>query len=190
VKFHFTRNISVALDLIIHFGTEKLGLTREDAGYLTYDDIRAMRTGQLSKKLVREFITLRKADFAEQQLTKLPAFISSANDFFGFEQEKSEANFITRSSVIADLIFIKPHQKKSISGKIVTIPNADPGFDWIFSHDISGLITQYGGANSHMAIRCAELGIPAAIGVGDKVYERLREGRIILDCKKGCFDYA
>lgn len=190
VKFHFTRNISAALNLIIHFGTENLGLTREDAGYLTYDDISAMRTGELSEKLVQEFVTLRKADFEEQQLTKLPSFISHANDFFGFEQERSEANFITRSSVIADLVFIKSSLKKSISGKIITIPNADPGFDWIFSHDIAGLITQYGGANSHMAIRCAELGIPAAIGVGDKIYERLRESRIMLDCKKGCFEYA
>ena len=28
-----------------------------------------------------------------------------------------------------------------------------------------------------MAIRCAELGIPAAIGVGDKIYENLKEGK-------------
>ena len=44
-----------------------------------------------------------------------------------------------------------------------------------FSHNIAGLITQYGGTNSHMAIRCAELGIPAAIGIGDKRYENLQE---------------
>ena len=60
---------------------------------------------------------------------------------------------------------------KAISNKIIAIPNADPGFDWIFSHNIAGLISQFGGANSHMAIRCAELGIPAAIGIGDKLYE-------------------
>ena len=28
-----------------------------------------------------------------------------------------------------------------------------------------------------MAIRCAELGIPAAIGVGDKIYENLKRGK-------------
>ena len=28
-----------------------------------------------------------------------------------------------------------------ISGKIVLIENADPGFDWIFGHSIVGLIT-------------------------------------------------
>ena len=43
------------------------------------------------------------------------------------------------------------------------IENADPGFDWIFGSKILGLITKYGGVNSHMAIRCAELEIPAGI---------------------------
>ena len=39
--------------------------------------------------------------------------------------------------------------------------------DYLFSKNIGGLITCYGGANSHMAIRCAELGIPAVIGCGE-----------------------
>ena len=60
---------------------------------------------------------------------------------------------------------------------------ADPGCDWIFTKDISGLITCYGGANSHMAIRSAELGIPAAIGVGEILFEKLTRAKsIILDC--------
>ena len=58
--------------------------------------------------------------------------------------------------------------KKKIDKKIVLIENADPGFDWIFNKKIIALITKYGGANSHMAIRCNELKIPAAIGCGEK----------------------
>ncbi len=34
-----------------------------------------------------------------------------------------------------------------------------------------------------MAIRCAELKIPACIGVGDKLYESLQPGHVILDCQ-------
>lgn len=190
VKFDFTRNLSIALDLIINYGIKTLGLTREDVGFLTFDDIRAMRTGQLNVEQFTEFVKLRKVAFANQQLARLPNFISSEQDFFGFEQEKSEANFITRLTIVADLIFVKSDQDKIISGKIIATQNADPGFDWIFSHEIAGLITQYGGANSHMAIRCAELGIPAAIGIGDKVYEGLHEGRLMLDCQKGRIEYV
>ena len=63
------------------------------------------------------------------------------------------------------------------------ISQADPGYDWLFSHNIAGLITQYGGANSHMAIRSAEIGLPAAIGVGEKLYEEISQAsRLELDC--------
>ena len=41
-----------------------------------------------------------------------------------------------------------------------------------------------------MAIRCAELGIPAAIGIGDKRYENLQEKKLILDCQKGIIEYV
>ena len=61
-----------------------------------------------------------------------------------------------------------------------------PGFDWIFSQEIAGLITCYGGAASHMAIRCAEFGIPAAIGCGTKIYAYVSGlEAILLDAKRG-----
>ena len=59
-----------------------------------------------------------------------------------------------------------------INNKIVVIENADPGFDYIFSYKIKGLITKFGGANSHMSIRCMELNIPAIIGLGRFDYEK------------------
>jgi len=189
-KFEFSRNLSVALDLLIQYGKEVLGLTREEVGYLTFDDIKALKIGQLDEKLIPKFVQLRKTDSVEKHLAKLPGLICCENDFFGYEQEKSQANFITRLSVVAELIFIKANQNEPLDGKIVVIPSADPGFDWLFSHNIAGLITQYGGANSHMAIRCAELGIPAAIGIGDKQYDSLQNGRMILDCHKGRFEYV
>jgi phosphoenolpyruvate-protein kinase (PTS system EI component) len=53
----------------------------------------------------------------------------------------------------------------------------------LFGHGIAGLITKFGGANSHMAIRSAEIGLPAAIGVGEKLYEKISQmKRVSLDC--------
>jgi phosphoenolpyruvate-protein kinase (PTS system EI component) len=63
--------------------------------------------------------------------------------------------------------------------KIVLIPSADPGYDWIFSHKIKGFITMFGGANSHMAIRAGELGIPAVVGVGKKKFEQYKNASVI-----------
>ena len=70
-----------------------------------------------------------------------------------------------------------------LEGRIAIIPNADPGFDWIFSRGIAGLITMYGGANSHMAIRMAEFELPGVTGVGELLFERLKEASVVeLDC--------
>jgi hypothetical protein len=61
-----------------------------------------------------------------------------------------------------------PHP--ALKGAIVAVSSADPGYDWIFQHGIAGLITAWGGANSHLAIRCAEHGLAAAIGCGEIVF--------------------
>ena len=99
----------------------------------------------------------------------------------------SHPNFITHKKVTAVQLLIKSKiDGLSLSGKVVIIENADPGFDWIFSQKIAGLITKYGGANSHMAIRCAEFGIPAAIGCGEQRFDMLlRSNKVHLDCASG-----
>ena len=65
------------------------------------------------------------------------------------------------------------------------IENADPGYDFIFNYSINGLITKYGGSNSHMAIRCLENKIPACIGVGNINFDLIKKSkRIYIDCDK------
>ena len=103
-------------------------------------------------------------------------FINSINDFYFYKLPKSKPNYITNLSVSGELI---SNNFKNIKGKIVLIENADPGYDWIFSKKIAGLITKYGGANSHMAIRCAEHKIPAAIGVGENLYNKIQNSKKI-----------
>ena len=72
----------------------------------------------------------------------------------------------------------------NLKNRIILIENADPGFDWIFSHKISGLITKNGGVNSHMSIRCQELNIPAAIGTGENNFNLLLgKNKLNLNCK-------
>ena len=55
---------------------------------------------------------------------------------------------------------------------IVVTNRADPGYEWLFQRNIAGLITAWGGANSHLGIRCAEHSLPAAIGCGEAFVSR------------------
>jgi glutamine kinase len=115
---------------------------------------------------------------------ELPNIISSARDFEYFETPPSDPNYIGKSTTVGEVAYLRSDEiSKKIKNKIVLIHSADPGYDWIFSHDIKGLITEFGGANSHMAIRCSELGIPAAIGVGAEKFSKLNKQEVIkIDC--------
>ena len=75
-----------------------------------------------------------------------------------------------------------PGPGDSLTG-IVVVDQADPGWEWLFSQTIRGIVTAQGGANSHLAVRCAELGIPAAIGLGEDGVQALRDFALIrLNC--------
>ena len=115
----------------------------------------------------------------------LPPLIISKNDFDIILYPSAKPNFVTSKKTSSNLIHInKINQPSELENKIILLENADPGFDWIFSHNLAGLITKYGGVASHMAIRCAELSLPAAIGCGELLYEKLQlSSKILLDCE-------
>jgi len=53
----------------------------------------------------------------------------------------------------------------------------------IAAYPIAGLITAWGGANSHMAIRAGELGLPAIIGAGERCFRLWSAARCLhIDC--------
>ena len=89
----------------------------------------------------------------------------------------TQPNYVGSGRVTAEIVILSSdnfdHDNYSLDQKILLIPQADPGFDWIFGHNIAGLVTMYGGGNSHMAIRANEFGIRAAIGVGETLYKTL-----------------
>jgi glutamine kinase len=181
-KFVFTRSLSDALALIRQLG-EDYGLSVEDCAYLDYDAIRTLysESGSVRATLLDSVARGRQRHALTRNLV-LPPLIASPDDVFAFHLPPSEPNFITRKSVTAPVASIDD-SPESFAGAILFVPSADPGFDWIFTRGISGFVTQFGGANSHMAIRASELGIPAVIGAGEALYQRWRAAHALcLDC--------
>ena len=187
-KFEFTRTLSDILELIADAGKE-LGFSRIELSMLSLNDIfkfKIMKKEELKKFWKKQIKKYRIRNEIEQYV-HLPSILFSRNDFTIIQEYIAKPNFITNKKIISENIFLKDLDNlKRIENKIVMIDNADPGFDWIFIKNPSGLITKYGGMASHMAIRCAELGLPAAIGCGETLFEKLKESKkISLDCKKG-----
>ena len=183
-KFVFTRSLSKALDLLAHWG-ETHKLSRQDLANLSIEDL--FDDGK--PVVLNDETTAKLLDRADQNQVRrqlsmaceLPALITGTADFYSFLQLMGEPNYIGSKRVIADCIDIEGNttEGEEIGGKIVLIKQADPGYDWIFGRQIGGLVTMYGGANSHMAIRAAEFGLPAAIGIGEQHYRQLASARVI-----------
>lgn len=180
-KFHFTRNLSDTLALITEVGGQ-YGFSRED---LAYCDIAALKELHVAaadpKDVLGRSIEQGKARYAETLKISLPPLIAKPDDVWAFEWPETAPNFITQKQVTAPVVGCDARER--LAGAIVCIPNADPGFDWLFAYPIAGLITAWGGANSHMAIRAGELGLPAVIGAGEVLYRRWSGAqRLHLDC--------
>ena len=142
---------------------------------------------KLKIKLKRELLNNKKL-FQISKLIKLPEVITSPEEVYCFYEINNTENFITSKNTfgkVVNLNLLSPNDyKKKLMGKIVFIENADPGYDFIFSYNIKGLVTKYGGVNSHMSIRCSEMEIPAVIGVGEKKYDfYLNSKSIEMNCQ-------
>jgi hypothetical protein len=180
-KFHFTRNLSDALSLAADYG-EQLGFSKKE---VTYCDIAVFQELHVAAadphEVMARAIEQGKARYKETLSITLPPLISSPEDVWAFEWPEASPNFITQKQVTAAVVTCE--QRENLTGSIVCIPNADPGFDWLFSYPISGLITGFGGSNSHMAIRAGELGLPAVIGAGEMLYRLWSSAqRLQIDC--------
>ncbi|MCC6298121.1 MAG: NTP transferase domain-containing protein [Anaerolineales bacterium] len=186
-KFEFTRELSDALELIGSLG-DLLGLTRDDMSFVPIHDILRFASNSGSGVLKNELMEIIERNRSRYQVTKalhLPHLIVNSSDVECFFLETASPNFITQKHVTGRLFRLgDEYSGENLDGLIIHIESADPGFDWIFGHQILGLLTTYGGANSHMAIRAAEFGLPAAIGCGEALVQVWRTGDTIdLNCE-------
>ena len=186
-KFVFTRNLSDALESLLRWG-ESEGLSRDDLSFLSWNDLTAVLREPLLDYADRYFISKAeegRCALRAAQALKLGYLLRGVRDMYVVPLYRSIANYIGSGRIEAPVQVLDGRSTGTVNlfGKIACIENADPGFDWIFTKGIKGLITKFGGTNSHMAIRCAEFGLPAAIGCGEQMYQRMSNcGTALLDC--------
>ena len=186
-KFIFTKSLSYAIELIKKMG-DYASIETKKLAYLELPEIYSAEHYSSVNRL-KEFwelvINRRQEIYHTNSNLILPSFIKDKMDFDVIEVMDSRANFITDKIATGEVCFLGEETKDvNIFNKIIVIEKADPGFDWIFSKGITGLITKYGGAASHMAIRCAEFKVAAAIGCGSTLFEyACNSHTLTIDCK-------
>ena len=184
-KFIFTKRLSQFLETIRNIG-KKLNLSSDEIQHLSLDDVNFFNANQhldLHKTIQNKIINAKELAEINKHI-ELPDLLSCSDNFIGFTLPLGTPNYIGKNLVKAEIVFLNTSdESKTITGKIVLIESADPGYDWVFGHSPAGLITMYGGANSHMAIRAAELGLPSVIGMGRKAFEIIAKAKEIeIDC--------
>ena len=191
-KFIFTKSLSDLLEIISQYG-EEIGLNREELSFISIHDIlnSLKNVHEESPEIILRKIYNSNLDAHHINLSiRLPQLIHEINSVEIIPFQVSSPNYITNKNITAETSYVSSElNNTNLNNKIVLIENADPGYDWIFSEEIAGLITKFGGANSHMSIRCAEFSIPAAIGCGEQRFEKLKNSqKINLDCSSRSID--
>ena len=177
-KFVFSRHLSAALEDIAQ-KVNAAGLEREHASWLTRTQlIRGLNlvAKERTAYWLDCFNRAKKIHAQEAYLITSPV-LRSPLDRYVADSLGVLPNFIGNKPVHGRVVALDdptPRRAPELQGAVVLVSKSDPGFDWLFGCGIAGLISEWGGANSHMAIRCAELGLSAAIGCGSSVHARAR----------------
>ena len=178
-KFYFSKNIDSVFKLIEKIGVRN-NIRKDDLGFINIKSILDLYYNLDIKTLEEKFkkeIKNNKKIYNFGTLIKLPQNIISSDDIFYFIEKYLKSNFVGLGDVTGKIAYVNKISKVKLKNKIVCIVSADPGYDYIFSKKIKGLVTMFGGVNSHMAIRCSELGIPAAIGVGERSFKEITNSK-------------
>ncbi|MBI4317875.1 MAG: NTP transferase domain-containing protein [Chloroflexi bacterium] len=188
-KFEFTKTVSEVLVLLCRLG-EQYDISRDDLSYLTLQTVRSLGHNVLTsapRSLLLAQIARERESYERAHMVRLPHLITSVEDIAVMELPTCRPNYVTLRKVSGRPVLVDHGTTPtSLRGNIAVIRGADPGFDWIFAHDIAGLITMYGGSASHMTIRASEFDIPAAIGCGEVLFNRVLRANIVeLNCAEG-----
>lgn len=183
-KLIFTKRVSNLLEFIKSYA-KKIKLSKSDIVHIDFFNFLDFLNNKKKIVSIYKDVLFYKEQFKINSNIKLPPVIKEKKDFIIITTGLNKTNFVTNNKVKSQVINIKNIKNRNeVNNKIVLIKAADPGYDWIFTFNIKGLVTMFGGLNSHMSIRCFEFDLPAAIGCGEKIFNEINEKKnITLDCK-------
>ena len=93
-----------------------------------------------------------KAEYSASSSIQLPILITCPEDVYSAKLPEDLPNFITNQTIQGRVVTDPKRalsQDENVEGAVICLVNADPGWDWLFTKKIGGLITCFGGANSH-----------------------------------------
>ncbi|SFM96689.1 PEP-utilizing enzyme [Dokdonella immobilis] len=127
---------------------------------------------------LREASVLARQEYQRDSKLKMPLLFAHPAELEFVRIPSTNGHYLGRGKAAGPLVCLTAESHKGAlpSNAIVAIRSADPGYEWIFEHQPAALITAFGGPHSHMALRCADAGCGAILGIGPERFERLVHG--------------
>ncbi|TDR47473.1 PEP-utilizing family enzyme [Tahibacter aquaticus] len=174
-KYRLSAAVSQLLEQLAAHGASR-GLDRDSLSWLELDRARAASPSAASLRAAAN----RSAHAIDAAL-RLPTVFDPRCTVQQVEIAAGTPTFVGNGRAAAPLVVVDMQTRPAAVPlrAVLAIASADPGYDWIFARQPAGLITAFGGPNSHMAIRCAELGVPAILGLGWERWQRLSQAKLL-----------
>lgn len=152
------------------------GISERDASQVSWDELQVCLNN--STPVMTSYVT------HEPSVLLPDVIIPGLTDLRVITFSEAMPSYITNSTIKARVCVLERlGVKADVRGALVLLPNADPGYDFLFHSGAVGIITKVGGPASHMCIRSIELDMPACIGCGESVYQKLAAANsAVLDC--------
>ncbi len=175
IKFLFAQSFHLFTTQLRH-SLAQYSITEQEASRMNWENLKARlcNSVKIEAQVEEDEVPILLPDVLVPGVTDLRTVIFA----------EAMPSYITNSTVKARLCVVdQPGMKINVKDALVLLPNADPGFDFIFHSGAAGIITKVGGPASHMCIRAIELQMPACIGCGEKTYQMLLSASAaVLDC--------
>ena len=177
------------MELIASYSLEN-GLSRDEASHIPVSKFLelAKSSSEVSpEEFLREISIVNQDKHKVNSAIRLPQLLFDEAGTYIVPFQVSQPNFITQKSVTGPCILLNSDfdSKTTLIGKVVLIEGADQALIGFFSQNIKALVTKYGGVNSHMAIRCAEFGIPACYRCSEQGSSGFKSNQVSIDCSSG-----
>lgn len=175
-KFIFTKCINLIFERVIYYANIKK-IKRKYLDLLPIS-FYSRKNFFNDKKFTNKFLKklFEKKQTSLDKYLKVSYIIRGNKDFQIVPVHRSRSNFVGSRIIYGKPFFLNGKENfknLNFKNKIICIENADPGFDWIFTKNFKGLVTKFGGMNSHMYIRCAEFDLTASIGCGEGLFNKI-----------------
>ena len=185
-KFVFSKGLFFILEQIAEFG-QRHGISREELALLEVGMLMQCtgETNEIEVSALRAAIDEARAKYEIDVLVHLPQIIDRTESAYVSPYQVNMPNYITSKTIEAPIVMVDGIADPDLFDDELPLLKERTQLRLAVFNKYRRANHEYGGVNSHMAIRCGEFQLPAAIGCGAQIFSDLQSSTMVrLNCSE------